>query len=526
MEYDIAIIGAGPAGLAAAIRCKQLKPELRVCILEKGASIGAHVLSGSAFDPRALNHLFPDWKERGAPVRQPAMQDRFLWLTKRHAVSLPVPPSMDNKGCYVISLSELCRWLGAQAEALGVDVFPGFPAAEVIIESGQVCGVITGDLGRAKDGAEKPNFQPGVAIRATHTLFAEGCRGSLSEQIIRAFNLRAKADPQTYGIGIKEIWEVEAAKHRPGEVVHSVGWPLNAGTYGGAFVYHMENRQVAIGFITGLDYKNPYLDPYQEFQRFKTHPSIRPLLEGGKRLEYGARALNEGGLQSIPGLTFPGGALIGCSAGFLNVARIKGSHNALESGMLAAEAIAAGDLAQYPVRLRASPLYKELHAARNLRPAFHKWGLWGGLAYSALDQYVLRGRAPWTLRTRTADHASLKPAAKCRPIAYPAPDGVVTFDRMSSVFISNTHHEENQPCHLRLRHADIPIQQNLPLYAAPEQRYCPAGVYEIIQDTGGARLQINAANCVHCKTCDIKDPTQNIVWIPPEGGGGPNYRMM
>lgn len=527
MEYDVVVVGAGPAGLSAAIRLKQRIPGLRVCVLEKGAEVGAHILSGCAFDPRALTELLPDWQERGAPLTAPAGEDRFLLLTERKSIPLPVPPGMRNQGNYVISLGLLCRWLATQAEALGVEIFPGFPAAAAIIEEGQLCGVVTGDFGRAKDGSHKPEYQPGVEVRGRTTLLAEGCRGSLSEQLMVEFDLRLKATPQSYGIGVKEIWEIDPARHRKGDVLHTIGWPLSSRVYGGSFLYHMDRNQLAIGLIVGLDYENPYLSPFQEFQRLKLHPAIRPLLEGGRRVAYGARALNEGGLQSLPHLVFPGGALIGCSAGFLNVGRIKGSHLAMKSGTLAADALADGRLALYPERFRNSWAHRELHEARNIRPAFHKWGLWGGMAYSALDTFCLRGRAPWTLRNRMPDHASLKPARECEPIAYPPPDGKISFDLMSSVYLSNTNHDENQPCHLLLKDAAVPVSVNLAEYDGPEARYCPAGVYEYVPEADGARrLHINAPNCVHCKTCDIKDPTQNIVWTTPEGGGGPNYGEM
>jgi len=538
MEFDVVIVGAGPSGLSAAIRMKQLATaagrEVSVCVLEKGSEVGAHILSGAVVEPRALNELLPDWRERGAPLNTPAEDDRFLFLTRKRAFRLPTPPQMRNEGNYIVSLGNLCRWLAQQAEAMGVEIYAGFAAAEVLYdEAGRVVGVATGDMGIGKDGAHTENFTPGVELRAKQTLFAEGCRGSLTKTLFERFNLRAGVDPQTFGIGLKELWEIEPAKHRPGTVIHTVGWPLDSRTYGGSFLYHLENNQVAVGFVIGLDYENPYLSPFDEFQRFKTHAAIRPFFEGGRRIAYGARALNEGGFQSIPQLTFPGGALIGCTAGFLNVPKIKGTHGAMKSAMCAAEAVfetlsegdGRGSPARYPERLKSSWIWNELYRVRNIRPAF-RWGLYAGIAYAGFDTYILRGRAPWTLRQH-ADNTSLKPARECRRIEYPKPDGKVTFDKLSSVFISNTNHEENQPPHLKLKDPAIPITVNLALYDAPEQRYCPAGVYEIVREGGGEpRLQINAQNCVHCKTCDIKDPSQNINWVTPEGGGGPNYPNM
>lgn len=535
MEYDVVIVGAGPAGLAAAIRLKQLAAaaarELSVCIIEKGSEVGAHVLSGAVFEPRALAELLPDWQALGAPLITPATADRFLLLTRAHAFRLPTPPPMHNRGNYIISLGNLCRFLAQQAEALGVEIYPGFPGAEVLYdETGRVRGVATAAQGIDKDGRPTTRLQPGVELLAKETLFAEGCRGSLTKMLEQRFDLRRDSGPQTYGIGLKELWEVDPAQHRPGLVVHTVGWPLDAATYGGSFLYHLENWQVAVGFVVGLDYDNPFLNPFEEFQRFKTHPAIRPTFSGGRRIAYGARALNEGGFQAIPRLSFPGGLIIGCAAGFLNVAKIKGSHTAMKSGMVAAETtfrLLSGDArADYAAALAASWVWPELHAARNLRPGF-RWGLAAGLAHAALDTYVLRGKAPWTLR-HTADHFHMKRAAAARPIAYPKPDGIVSFDRLSSVFISNTNHEENQPAHLRLRDPQLAIVVNYAFYDLPEQRYCPAGVYEIVTDSAGRnpRLQINAQNCLHCKTCDIKDPTQNIDWVVPEGGGGPNYPNM
>ncbi len=545
MPFDVVIVGAGPAGLSAAIRLRQLASEagreLSVCVVEKGAEVGAHILSGAVLEPRALNELIPDWKERGAPLDTPVTGDRFMWLTEKGGWKLPTPPQGRNHGNYIISLGNLCRWLAEQAEALGVEIFPGFAAAEVLFdENGAVVGVATGDMGIGKDGEKTAGYQPGVELRARQTLFAEGCRGSLSLQLMDRFDLRRDADPQTYGIGIKELWEVDPAKHIPGQVTHTIGWPLKNDTYGGSFMYHLEGGQVAVGFVVGLDYTNPYLSPFEEFQRFKTHPKVRPVLEGGRRVAYGARALNEGGFQSIPGLVFPGGALIGCAAGFMNVPKIKGTHTAMKSAMLAAEAVhAALDPAKdgaeddtpvaataYPEALKASWVWDELKRVRNIRPGFRK-GLIRGLINAAIDTYFWRGKAPWT-SSNHADHTQLKPAANAQPIDYPKPDGKISFDRLSSVFLSNTNHEENQPAHLQLRNPAVAIDVNLAAYDAPEQRYCPAGVYEIVRDgpDDQPRLQINAQNCVHCKTCDIKDPTQNIRWVVPEGGGGPVYPNM
>jgi electron-transferring-flavoprotein dehydrogenase len=535
MEYDVVIVGAGPSGLAAAIRLKQLATEhgkeVSVCVLEKGSEVGAHILSGAVIEPRALTELFPDWRERGAPLNTPATEDRFLLLTEKRALRLPTPPQMHNHGNFIVSLGNVCRWLGKEAEALGIEIYPGFAAAEVLFdESGRVVGVATGNMGVGRDGKPTENFQPGVELRGKATLLAEGCRGSLSKQLTERFGLRGHSDPQTYAIGLKELWEVKPEQHHPGRVVHTVGWPLDRRTYGGSFLYHLENNQVAVGFVIGLDYENPYLSPFEEFQRFKTHPAIRPTFEGGRRIAYGARALNEGGFQAIPRLSFPGGLVIGCAAGFLNVPKIKGSHTAMKSGMVAAETVfkqLQGETgADYRAALEATWLWDELYRARNIRPGFRR-GLLPGLVSAALDTYLLRGRAPWTMH-HTPDHTHLKRAADCKPIVYPKPDGKVSFDRLSSVFVSNTNHEENQPSHLRLRDAKKAIAVNYELYDSPEQRYCPAGVYEIVKDgdSGKPRLQINAQNCVHCKTCDIKDPCQNIDWVVPEGGGGPNYPNM
>ncbi|MEQ9640388.1 MAG: electron transfer flavoprotein-ubiquinone oxidoreductase [Alphaproteobacteria bacterium] len=546
MEFDVVIVGAGPAGLGAAIRLKQLGQEtgqdFTVCVLEKGSEVGAHILSGAVMDPRALGELIPDWADRGAPLNTAVTAEKFMFLTPHSQIPVPVallPKPTHNMGNYIVSLGNVCRWLAEQAEALGVEIYPGFAAAEVLYhDDGRVKGVATGDMGVQKNGAPGPNYQVGMELHAKYTLFAEGCRGSLTMQITDRFDLRKSVDVQTYGIGIKELWEVPAEQHREGLVVHTAGWPMDTKTYGGSFMYHMDNNQVSIGFVVELGYENPHLSPFHEFQRFKTHPSIAEYLKGGKRISYGARALNEGGIQSVPELAFPGGALIGCGAGFMNVPKIKGSHNALKTGMMAAEAAhealaAAGEgesapvLTSYPERFRNSWVYDELYAARNFRPAFAKFGLILGTLYNGIEQF-LGGKVPWTFHIEEPDHAKLKKASECKPIDYPKPDGELSFDRLSSVFISNTNHEEDQPAHLTLKDDRVPIETNLALYDAPEQRYCPAGVYEIVRDDDGSnpRLQINAQNCVHCKTCDIKDPTQNIVWVVPEGGGGPNYPNM
>lgn len=525
LEYDIVIVGAGPAGLGCGIRLKQLDPSLTVCILEKGAAVGSHILSGAVIEPRALDELFSDWKARGAPLTIPVIKDQFLFLTSSRAFSLPTPPQMHNKGNYVGSLEALCQWLAKEAEGLGVEIYSSFPVAQCLFdEKDHVIGIQTGPQGLDREGKPTAQFQEGVKIYGKRTLLAEGCRGSLTQQLIKKYQLDKNSDPQTYGMGLKEIWEIDPKKSKPGLVIHTIGWPLSHHTYGGSFLYHMNNNQVSIGFVVGLDYDNPFLSPFEEFQRFKTHPSIRSLLQGGKCLSYGARALNEGGYQSIPKVDFPGGSLIGCAAGFLNVAKIKGSHTALKSGMVAAEALydhlRKGEPYTYQERLEKSWIYKELYKVRNIRPGFQK-GLLLGLL-NAVFETISQGKSPWTLKNHK-DYKQLKPASHFSEISYPKPDGVLTFDRLSSLYLSNISHDENQPNHLYLKDPQKAISINLKIYDFPEGRYCPAQVYELVNEPKGPTLQINAQNCIHCKVCDIKDPSQNITWTPPEGGSGPHY---
>ncbi|WP_169294123.1 electron transfer flavoprotein-ubiquinone oxidoreductase [Advenella sp. EE-W14] len=542
MEYDVVVVGGGPAGLSTAIKLKQLSNEnnkdISVCVLEKGGEIGAHILSGAVMDPLALDELIPDWKEKGAPLDTAVKEDEFLFLSETGARKTPhwmLPPCFKNEGNYIVRLGDVTRWLGEQAESLGVDIFPGFAATEVLYDdNGAVRGVATGDMGVNRDGSHSDHYQPGMELLAKYTIFAEGARGQLGRQLIEKFKLDQGRDPQSYGIGIKEMWEIDPAKSKPGLVIHTSGWPLDADTYGGTFLYHLDNNLVVVGMVVGLDYANPWLSPFEEFQRYKTHPSIKPYFENGKRIAYGARALTAGGLLSLPKLVFPGGALVGCEAGFLNASRIKGSHAAIKSGALAAQALydalvaerSHDILSDYPIAFEQSWLYKELNKARNFKQWFKK-GRTVATIMTGVEQLLFQGKMPWTIHRTKADHECLKPAAECAKIEYPKPDGKITFDRLSSVFISNTNHDENEPIHLTLKNPDIPVETNLKVYAGPEQRYCPAGVYEFIKDdTGEDKLQINAQNCVHCKTCDIKDPTQNIVWVAPQGGEGPVYSGM
>ena len=545
MEVDVVIVGAGPAGLSAACRIMQLaqeqEREVSVCVVEKGSEVGAHILSGAVFEPRALNELFPEWESMGAPLPTPVSKDQFLFYTSENkAITLPnflIPKPTHNDGNYIVSMGNLCRWLAEQAENLGVEVYPGFAAAEVLYhEDGSVKGIATGDMGIAADGEKKDSYTPGMELHAKYTLFAEGCRGHLGKELIRKFGLDEGKDPQYYGIGIKEIWEIPAEKHQPGLVVHGVGWPLKEnGASGGAFLYHAENNQVYLGLITDLNYSNPHLSPFEEFQRWKKHPETLKYLEGGSRLSYGARAIAKGGYNSLPKMHFPGGLLIGCDAGTLNAVKIKGNHTAMKSGMLAAEAVvealvhgesAPRDLTDYAAKVEQSWLHEELYTTRNFSGFMHKLGTLIGAGMVWVDQNLFGGKLPFTLHDRVPDYATLKPAAECQKPEYAKPDNKITFDRLSSVFLSNTNHEEDQPCHLTLLDPEVPLRDNLPRFDEPAQRYCPAGVYEVVEDAEGKRFQINAQNCVHCKTCDIKDPAQNIQWVTPEGFGGPNYPNM
>ncbi len=535
MEYDVVIVGAGPSGLATAIKLKQLekenKKEISVCIVEKGSEVGAHILSGAVIETKSLTELIPNWTDTDIPLKTKAKKDSFLFLTKNKSYKLPTPPQMKNHGNYIISLGKLCLWLSQYAENLGVEIYPGFAASEILYDTdGKVSGIATNDMGVLKDGSKGPNYEPGIELIAKQTIFSEGCRGHLGKELMKKFDLNIKNQNQTYAIGIKELWEIDSKNHNPGEIVHTTGWPLKSDTYGGSFLYHFDNNLVSIGFVIGLDYKNPYLSPYDEFQQFKHHPSIKKYLSGGRRIGYGARALNEGGIQSLPKLSFPGGLLVGCEAGFLNVPKIKGTHLAIKSGIIAAETIFKDyekdtELSHYNLNIKNSWLYKELYSVRNIRPSF-KWGFWKAIMYSAIDTYIFRGNAPWTLKHEHTDHESIENKNNFKPIKYPKPDGVLSFDKLTNVSFSGTNHEENQPCHLQIKDKSVPININFQKYDNPETRYCPAGVYEIVEKNNSKELQINAQNCVHCKTCDIKDPTQNINWVSPQGGGGPNYQGM
>lgn len=545
MEFDVVIVGAGPAGLSAACKLMQLaqetEQELMVCVIEKGSEVGAHILSGAVLEPTAINELFPDWKEKGAPINVEVDGDDVYYLTSEEkGIKTPgflVPKPMHNEGNYIVSMGNVCRWLAEQAEGMGVEIFPGFTAAEILYnDDGSVKGILTGDMGVAEDGSEKGGYMPGMELLAKQTIFAEGCRGHLGKQLMNSFDLNKDADPQHYGLGIKEIWTIDPKKHQEGLVVHTAGWPLDNHTEGGGFLYHMENNQVSLGFIVALNYTNPHLSPFDEMQRWKTNPKISQFLEGGERVSYGARAVNKGGMQSVPKLSFPGGLLVGCDAGFLNGAKIKGNHTAMKTGMLAAETIIeslkVGDISNKELSMmdekyKSSWVFDELHKTRNFGPALHKFGTLLGGSFAWLDQNIFGGKMPFTWHNTTPDYDTLKPAAECDVINYPKPDGKITFDKLSSVFLSSTNHEEDQPCHLKLADSNIPITQNLPLYDEPAQRYCPAGVYEVVKDeSGNDKFQINGQNCIHCKTCDIKDPAQNITWVTPEGGGGPNYGNM
>ena len=541
MHYDLVIVGAGPSGLSAAINfknlCKKNNKDFSVCVVEKGSEVGAHILSGAILEPTALKELLPSWdKDENCPVKVKVKEENVTYFSENKSVNIPkifIPSVMHNKGNYVISLGSFCKWLSQQAEQLGVEIYPGFAASDFIIQDGKLDGIITSDLGLTKENEQGPNFQAGIEIHAKYTIFSEGCRGHLGKKLMKKFNLRKNSQHQTYGIGLKELWEVESDKSNPGEVFHSIGWPLDSHTYGGSFLYHLSNNLVSVGFVIGLDYKNPYLSPYEEFQRFKTHPDVIKLFQGGRRISYGARALNEGGWQSLPNLSFPGGALVGCDAGTLNTPKIKGTHTAMKSGMIAAEEIfkeldlgkSNTELINFEPNFKKSWAGKELKRARNVRPSF-KYGLFAGMILTGIDQILLKGKAPWTLNHSEPDHLSLKEKKDANPINYPKPDGIITFDKLTNVSFSSTYHEENQPCHLRIIDDNIPISNNYELFDSPEQRYCPAGVYEILKDDNRPKLQINAQNCIHCKTCDIKDPRQNINWVSPEGGGGPNYTNM